>query len=173
MSGDLLFRIVVCSCLVVLGCEDAPETQGDAQVNNVADSGGEDAADTAAMDLGGGEDAGGDECLPTDDSCPEGQYCQYRDRRLTCIDNGAVEPDPQFHSAPPCPDGTCSRGGICFSDTGTFSSDPSDARCFETCDPGFVGMSCSEPGCCTNGRHTCWQAFDEDGESLPFGLCHY
>ncbi len=106
-------------------------------------------------------------CSPHDDQCSEGQYCQYLEGRLRCIDNGEVEPDPRFHSTPNCPTGVCSRGGICYQvhRSGTLQA----PQCFWVCDPVSIGSK----GDCPNGRHTCYQAEDAEGQPLPFAICDY
>ena len=107
------------------------------------------------------------DCTPHDDQCPEGQYCQYLEGQLRCIDNEEVEPDPQFHYTPNCPTGVCSRGGICHQVyRGEILPEP---RCFWTCDP----VSAGSRGDCPNVRHTCYQAEDAEGQLLPFAICDY
>jgi len=101
-------------------------------------------------------------CLPYADACPDGEYCQYEDGRLQCVPDGPVEPDfASVHSTPACPDGRCSRGGICMRHT-SFAGGV--LSCFFPCGPGVE---------CPNGRHTCWPATGDDGEALGFGLCDY
>lgn len=98
-------------------------------------------------------------CLPQADDCPPGEYCQYEDGRLRCVPEGDVAPDPQWHRLPACPDGRCSRGGICM--PYDFSDDP---VCYHPCGPEVD---------CVNGRHTCRPVYDADGVDLGFGLCNY
>ena len=107
------------------------------------------------------------ECIPHNDMCPEGQYCQYLDGRLQCIDNGDVAPDPQFHRTPSCPTGVCSRGGICYND---HRDSTREAKCFWVCDPASID---SDERVCMNRRHTCYQAEDTEGNVLPFAICDY
>ncbi len=109
------------------------------------------------------------ECMPHNDMCPDGQYCQYTDDGLRCIDDGDVAPDPQNHSEPDCPTGVCSRGGICYDEA---PGEPlGGLRCYRPCDPAQVGMA--GPDVCMNGRKTCRQATDADGNALPFTYCSY
>ena len=101
--------------------------------------------------------------------CPEGQYCQYWEGALGCIDDGEVAPDPQNHDEPPCPTGVCSRGGICHDQY------PGEAlggfECFRPCDPAQAGIIGAEA--CQNARKTCRQATDAEGNTLPFAFCAY
>ena len=133
--------------------------------------GGEQSIDVEAPggEAPGGESSDPSECEPHDDQCPEGQYCQYTDGQLRCIDNGDVEPDPQFHSTPICPEGVCSRGGICHDiHRGETLPEP---RCFRTCDP--ASITSTGVSDCDNRRHTCYQAEDAEGQPLPFAICDY
>ena len=180
LSGALLMSF----SLLLWGCaEDAqPDSSagGAGGEAGTAGAGGEAGAGSAGGGAGmagaGGEagmaGAGGaamSDCLPHDDMCPEGQYCQYTEGRLRCIADGDVAPDIQNHNPPDCPTGVCSRGGICH------DRYPGEAlgrlRCYVLCDPSNAGIS--GPSVCANGRHTCHQAVDQSGQELPYAVCDY
>lgn len=140
------------SLLGILGCSD---------------SGGEAPVDAMATDTGA--DAIEAECLPSDDMCPVGEYCEYTSGRLQCMAEGMFSPPLQTDPLTECADGICARGYACMVDArgGTRS------LCYPVCtlaidapvmDP-FLG--------CSNGRHTCVPAIGDGGERLPFGLCYY
>jgi len=104
-------------------------------------------------------------CLPYDDRCPDGEYCQHVDGEgLRCIPDGDVVPDPDHHSPPVCPSGVCSRGGICVADPRGGAA--GGLRCFDPCDP-------ADARGCHNGRHTCREALGPGGAPLGFGVCDY
>lgn len=100
-----------------------------------------------------------DDCVPYDDQCPEGTYCQYEAGRLTCVAEG--EPEYDHHTPPPCPEGRCQRGAICMR-----HEHDRQPFCYQPCDVNADSRDCS------NGRHTCWPAEDGDTQ-LSFGICNY
>lgn len=97
-----------------------------------------------------------DECVPYDDTCPAGSYCQYLDGRTQCVTEGAVARDQLCNGG-----ARCQRGSICL-----YGSD-------------FYGDSCQQPCSldkqyeCTIRRHTCFVAVGGAGERLSFGVCRY
>ena len=114
-------------------------------------------------------------CVPYDDQCPESQYCQYQDTRLMCVDEGDVPLDLSGNN-PPCVENLCSRGMMCLSSALVDYGFGEGLKCYETCAPELIGQAgagCDQVGCCTNGRHTCFPVVTPEGESLPFGVCHY
>lgn len=142
--------------------EDTSASTSDTTTSPSPDVAGDDTAADAGASL--------EPCVPWDDMCPEGQYCQYVDDVLRCIDEGTVEPDPGG-SNPPCPEGVCSRGGICMPNRGSFGG---DLICYQPCNVGLNDPN-GLPGNadCFNGRHTCWPVEGPDGAPLSFGLCEY
>ena len=175
-SGSHLLRIrVLIALLLAVGTtaciQDPASNPGvtlDAQVDaavpdgDIVDASHPDAAssDAAVVDAGPVDAAAlDDECVPFDDQCPSRLYCQYSDGALRCVPphGPAYTPD----APEPCPAGRCQRGAICMA---LGASD--EARCYQPCDPD------AESRACTNSRHTCWTATDDDAE-LSFGVCQY
>jgi hypothetical protein len=114
-----------------------------------------DAPKTATSD-GGAPGESPTDCVPYDDTCPTGSYCQYVDGRTQCVAEGAIARDEL------CNDGArCHRGSICL-----YGSDRYGDSCQQPC-------SLDEQYKCTNGRHTCFVAEAPDGERLSFGVCRY
>lgn len=113
-------------------------------------SAGSDSASQTLAELGA--------CSPLDDTCPEGTYCQLREGRTECIEEGSIERDELCNET-----GTCQRGSICL-----WAGESSGKRCQEPCtldeDPWTV---------CDIGRHTCFVAVDDEENDLPFGVCRY
>lgn len=96
-----------------------------------------------------------DECLPYDDDCIEGHYCQFVDGRTQCIPEGRVLRDA------PCEEDLCERGSICM-----FADSLYGNHCQQPC-------NLAEERPCDIGRHTCFVAVDDDGRELGFGVCRY
>lgn len=114
---------------------------------------GTDAAALVTLPDGGSGSLG--ECIPYDDRCPAGTYCQYVDGRTRCVEEGEVPRDEVCNES-----GRCQRGSICL-----YGSD-------------IYGDSCQQPchlteGSCDISRHTCFVAVGDEGEELPFGVCRY
>ena len=192
ISGMKWIGVVSIFSVALWGCVDDEESDdaGMAGMTGAGGAGGMAAAGGAMAGAGGagglvGEGGAGGEggtvspdCLPYDDMCPDGQYCQYQDDGLRCIDNSDVVAGATGNW-PDCPEGACSRGAICLeaSATGVDSGAGDELRCYPACAPQFIGTigaSCGDmPGCCHNGRHTCHQATDENGDALAFGVCRY
>lgn len=96
------------------------------------------------------------ECVPYDDTCPTGSYCQYLDGRSQCVAEGAIARDEL------CNDGArCRRGSICL-----YGSDLYGDSCQQPC-------SLDKQYECFVGRHTCFVAVGPEGERLSFGVCRY
>ncbi len=147
---------------------DAASGAGDTGIDDATEPGpGDDVSDDDADDAPGSDASGPDECIPYDDTCPDGTYCQYVSGALRCVVEGDIIPDPGGNN-PDCPAGTCSRGGICMPDRSPFATDDGRLICYQPCD---ATQEREETGC-FNGRHTCWPAFDGD-QALTFGLCAY
>ena len=95
-------------------------------------------------------------CVPYDDTCSPGSYCQYVDGRTQCVAEGVVARDAGCNGG-----GRCQRGSICL-----YGSE-------------FYGDSCQQPCSldeqykCFIGRHTCFVAQGPEGEALSFGVCRY
>jgi hypothetical protein len=96
------------------------------------------------------------ECVPYEDTCAPGRYCQYVDGRTQCVAEGVVARDAGCNGG-----GRCQRGSICL-----YGSE-------------FYGDSCQQPCSldgrykCFIGRHTCFVAQGPEGEALSFGVCRY
>lgn len=163
-----VFAVAAAGC----GNEVRSATVGDAgDATSAEDAAGGDATVTPDAGRDTGPDASDDDpCIPWDDACPDGQYCQLVDEELTCIPDGDVRPDPGA-SNPPCPDGVCSRGGICMPNRDAFGG---DLICYQPCNVGLNAPD-ERPGNadCFNGRHTCWPVEGPDGSTRAFGLCAY
>jgi len=102
-----------------------------------------------------GAQSASDECVPYDDACATGTYCQYVDGRTQCVAEGDTPREELCNDS-----GRCQRGSICL-----YSSSYGDA-CQQPCAlDGSVG--------CLVGRHTCFVAVGDSGEELPFGVCRY
>ena len=114
-------------------------------------------------------------CIPYNDQCSEGRYCQYQNEQLLCIESEGIELDGTGNT-PLCINNRCGRGLVCLNPewVGDFAGEP---RCYQPCAPEFIdqaGAECSdELGCCLVGRHTCFPVISETGDSLSFGACHY
>ena len=160
--------------LLIAGCgnDDRPAAATDAGVDSVADT-----STTPDAPADSTPDAAADtapqppveECIPYDDQCSDGEYCQYFEEGdpLRCIPDGDVVADPGG-SNPECPTGVCSRGGICMPMRNPFGNG-SRFICYQPCE---VGEDWEDRDC-FNGRHTCWPALGADGEELSFGICDY
>jgi hypothetical protein len=97
------------------------------------------------------------ECVPYDDTCPPGRYCQYLDGRTQCVAEGDVGRDELCNDG-----GRCQRGSICL-----YGSNLYGDSCQQPCD-------LDQPyGECFIGRHTCFVGVGPDGEELSFGVCRY
>lgn len=96
-----------------------------------------------------------DECIPYEDDCAEGLYCQFVDGRTQCIPEGAVARDET------CEEDLCERGSICM-----FADSLYGKQCQQPC-------NLAEDLPCDIGRHTCFVAVDDDGQELEFGVCRY
>jgi hypothetical protein len=110
------------------------------------------------LSVGGatGESLRGEDCVPYNDTCPAGSYCQYLDGRTQCVTAGDVARDEL------CNDGArCQRGSICL-----YGGDLYGDSCQQPC-------PLDKPRPCQNGRHTCFVAVGPEGEPLPFGVCRY
>lgn len=115
--------------------------------------GGSAGGDSAPLNLGELGD-----CNPLEDTCPEGTYCQLREGRTECIEEGSTERDERCEETDPC-----QRGSICL-----WASE-------------FLGRACQQPcpldekpwEVCDIGRHTCFVAVDDEDNELPFGVCRY
>ena len=111
-----------------------------------------------SMSVGGtaGESPPVDECVPYDDTCPAGRYCQYLDGRTQCVTEGAIARDQL------CNDGArCQRGSICL-----YGSDLYGDSCQQPC-------PLDKPNECQIRRHTCFVAVGPESERLSFGVCRY
>ena len=97
-----------------------------------------------------------DECVPYDDTCAPGTYCQYVGGRTQCVDEGDVPRDESCNDS-----GRCQRGSICLPSSDTFGD-----SCQQPC-------ALDESVKCFIGRHTCFVAVGDDGEELSFGVCRY
>jgi hypothetical protein len=96
-------------------------------------------------------------CVPYDDTCPAGEYCQYIDGRTQCVAEGTLVREER------CNGEGCQRGSICMPDDNGSGS----KRCQQPCD------LTAGPTPCFIGRHTCFPAIGDDGEALSFGVCAY
>ena len=143
----------------------APDDAGAGDTGAIDDPGPDTTPDVAQPDVA--DAAVGSSCIPWDDQCPEGTYCQYADGDLRCVAEGDVIPDPGGNN-PECPTGVCSRGGICMPEQTEFGFGDGRFICYQPCD---ATQERGETGC-FNGRHTCWPAFDGD-DPLAFGVCAY
>lgn len=169
--------------LLTVGCGNDDRTA--ATVDGGVDTGSDASEDSASEDAGSDTivdptpDAGPDtvpqppqeQCIPYDDQCAEGEYCQYftEGDPLRCIAEGDVEPDPGGTN-PECPTGVCSRGGICMPQRNPFGDDPPVRFiCYQPCELDEEW----EDRDCWNSRHTCWPVEGPDGEPLSFGICEY
>jgi hypothetical protein len=122
--------------------------------------GGQSKAGPAATTLSDGgttsESPSTDECVPYDDNCPTGSYCQYLDGRTQCVAEGEVVRDALCNDG-----GRCKRGSICLYGSSLY------------------GDSCQQPCSldgqykCFIGRHTCFVAMGAEDEELSFGVCRY
>ena len=111
---------------------------------------------TSSDDSTGSESPLVDECVPDDDTCPTGSYCQYLEGRTQCLAEGAVARDQ------PCNDGgRCQRGSICL-----YGSELYGDSCQQPC-------SLDKQNQCLNRRHTCFVAVGPESEQLSFGVCRY
>ncbi len=96
------------------------------------------------------------DCVPYDDKCPPGSYCQYLDGRTQCVAEGNVARDDR------CNDGArCQRASICL-----FGSDLYGDICQQPC-------SLDNTYECFISRHTCFVAVGDEGAQLSFGVCRY
>jgi len=96
------------------------------------------------------------DCVPYDDTCPTGSYCQYLDGHTQCVAEGDIARDEL------CNDGArCRRGSICL-----HGSDLYGDSCQQPC-------SLDKQYACFIGRHTCFAAVSPEGEPLSFGVCRY
>jgi len=96
-----------------------------------------------------------DECIPYDDDCAEGHYCQYVDGHTQCIPEGEVQRDD------PCDDALCQRGSICMYADSIYGN-----HCQQPC-------NLEEQWPCDLPRHTCFVAQDDEEQQLWFGVCRY
>jgi hypothetical protein len=94
------------------------------------------------------------ECVPFNDMCPAGQYCEI----VSTAGTGGCVPLAMMPAAigQPCQPGTCARGGICLNLGG-------GATCQPACDPAN-GMGCAMNQACT-------PIGGPNGMPLPFGVC--
>jgi len=155
-SRQLASRLSIATALVTVLC-----------IGGCPNSEAADPADAAAMDTGA--DANAPECLPSDDMCPTGEYCEYTSGRLQCVAEGTFSSPLQADPLTECPDGVCARGFVCMVDARSSSR----ATCYQACTLGLDAEPEFEVRDCTNGRHTCAPAIGDDGVRLPFGLCYY
>lgn len=91
------------------------------------------------------------ECLPYDDMCEMGEYCEYTGGRIRCVDVGTGRRGGSCDVRQ-----RCEKGSICITVN-------NEARCYEPCDP--VAPSCS------NSSHSCEQQTSLQGKPLIFGIC--
>lgn len=113
---------------------------------------------TPDMSNGGNPTASVDSsaCVPYDDTCPPGEYCQYLDGGTQCVAEGGIARDEL------CNDGArCQRGSICL-----YGSELYGDSCQQPC-------SLDKAYKCSMGRHTCFVAVGDEGEPLSFGVCRY
>jgi hypothetical protein len=116
----------------------------------------EDRARTAPEVPDAGSVASGRDCVPYDDKCVTGTYCQYFEGRTRCLEEGPIARDE------PCGNERCQRGSICM-----FGSSLYGNLCQQPCPLDDVDFRCDI------GRHTCFPATDDAGMALPFGVCRY
>lgn len=147
--------------LCVAGCPNSEEEPpADAMVAD---------AEAGMMVADAQADASPEECLPSDDMCPAGEYCQYTSGRLQCVMEGEFSSPLQGDPLTECPDGVCARGFMCMVDA-RGSERPT---CYQVCSLALDAEPVFSSSDCTVGRHTCAPAIGDDGERLPFGLCYY
>lgn len=112
---------------------------------------------TVAISDGGaaGEPVIANECVPYDDTCSSGKYCQYLEGRTQCVAEGGLARDETCNGA------RCQRGSICMFGGGSYG---------DVCQ-----QPCSLDGTyeCSLTRHTCFAARGDEGQQLSFGVCRY
>jgi hypothetical protein len=91
------------------------------------------------------------ECLPFNDMCRRGQYCEDSGGRLQCLPQGMAEVGEA------CPTNRCEKGAICVFMNG-------NGLCYEPCDHQAQMSTCSTAG------ETC-QEVTEGGRSMHYGIC--
>ena len=96
------------------------------------------------------------DCVPYEDNCAPGSYCQYVDGRTQCVLEGVVAREEGCNGGD-----RCQRGSICL-----YGSEFYGDWCQQPC-------SLDERYKCFIGRHTCFVAEGPEGEALPFGVCRY
>ena len=100
-------------------------------------------------------DAGHD-CVPYEDNCAAGTYCQYFEGRTRCLEEGLIARDER------CGNERCQRGSICMPGSNLYGN-----LCQQPCPLDDVDFRCDIT------RHTCFRATDDAGMALPFGVCRY
>ena len=91
------------------------------------------------------------ECLPFNDQCENGKYCEYSGGKIRCLDEGTGQ------RGGPCDiRGRCQRGSICITVDG-------DASCYEPCNP--------ESPSCSDASKSCVRQNSLSGSPLVFGIC--
>jgi hypothetical protein len=110
------------------------------------------------MSVGGtaAESTSVDDCVPYDDTCAAGRYCQYLDGRTQCVTEGGVARDELCNDG-----GRCLRGSICLHGSELYGD-----SCQQPC-------RLDKPNECQLTRHTCFVAVGPEGERLSFGVCRY
>jgi hypothetical protein len=93
------------------------------------------------------------ECLPYDDMCEAGEYCEYTGGRIRCV---AVPTSGGRVGGPCSTAGRCQRGGICITVN-------NEAKCYEPCNP--------DAAACSNPSQSCVRQTSLQGQDLPFGIC--
>lgn len=93
-------------------------------------------------------------CIPWNDMCVAGQYCEYTggSNNFGCVPEGTSQPGAACTQQNPC-----MKGGMCL-------NLGQGAQCQKPCDPqGGTG--------CTPNTEVCIGLIDQNNQPLPFGVC--